>query len=189
MRIIAGTAKGRPLAGPKHEGLRPTSDRTRQVLFDLLGQAFEGGEVLDLYCGTGALALEALSRGCSSALCVDSDPRALKLTQTNAAGLGFDAQVVTRKASLPRELSALPTGPRRLIFADPPYEGANPVLGLLLRWVAASGILALDGTLVIESSRHSDFDVPQAPSAIGNLRRTQDRAIGDTVLHLYTREA
>jgi 16S rRNA (guanine966-N2)-methyltransferase len=175
------------LAGPSHDGLRPTSDRTRQVLFDLLGQTFDGGEVLDLYCGTGGLALEALSRGCSTALCVDSDPRALELAQSNAAALGFEARVATRKALLPAGLSALPVSPRRLVFADPPYEGSEPALETLLRWVAASGILATDGALVIETSRHSSFGPPDQPPVVGGLQQTVRRAVGDSVLHLFHR--
>lgn len=192
MRVIAGSARGRPIAGPKHDGLRPTSDRTRQVLFDLLGQRFDGGAVLDLYCGTGALAIEALSRGAATALCVDSDPRALALVEANAAALGFAAQVATRRADLglgvaegdARGFGTLPVTPRRLIFADPPYEGAEPGLHALLRWVGAFGILAPDGVLVIETSRHSSFDGAASPG----LSRRQPRRLGDTVLHLYESE-
>ena len=183
MRIIGGASKGRVLIGPKHEGLRPTSDRVRQVLFDLLGQTFAGGDVLDLYCGTGALALEALSRGCTNALCIDSDARAILLTNANAAPLGYSSRLATRSVNLPAGYGLLPTTPRRLIFADPPYEGAAPALASLLRWVSASGILAPDGVLVIESSRHSDFDAAGEPP----LLRTTRRQIGDTVLHLYQR--
>jgi len=198
MRIVAGSARGRPLAGPKHEGLRPTSDRTRQVLFDLLGQTFAGGAVLDLYCGTGALALEALSRGCESALCVDVDPRALKLVLQNSTALGFAGRVTTERRDLPSGLATLPRTPRQLVFADPPYANAGQVgsgdsasLRSLLHWVSASGILApgdatggpTGGVLVIETSKHSDFDVPTAEGLIRSERRT----LGDTVLHLYQR--
>ena len=185
MRIIAGSARGRPLQGPKHGGLRPTSDRVRQVLFDLLGQRFEGGAVLDLYCGTGALALEALSRGCSEALLVESEPPALELARGNAAALGFEAAVSTRRLSLPQGLASLPVTPRRLIFADPPYEGAKLGLESLLRWVGVSGILQPGGFLVIEASRHADFD----PGAVtpSNLELRVRRQVGDTVLHLFQR--
>jgi 16S rRNA (guanine966-N2)-methyltransferase len=72
VRIVAGTARGRRLAAPPGDATRPTSDKVRAAVFNVLGQFFEGGSVLDLYSGTGALALEALSRGCGSATCVDS---------------------------------------------------------------------------------------------------------------------
>jgi 16S rRNA (guanine966-N2)-methyltransferase len=185
MRIIAGSARGRPLRGPDHEGLRPTSDRVRQVLFDLLGQRFDGGAVLDLYCGTGALSLEAISRGCSDALLVDSDRQALDLAAANAVAVGFGPQVTARKLVLPAGLPSLPTTPRRLIFADPPYEGASRDLESLLRWVGVSGILSPGGFLVIEASRHGDFD-PEAVALTGPVHRTK-RRVGDTVLHLFQR--
>jgi 16S rRNA (guanine(966)-N(2))-methyltransferase RsmD len=185
MRIIAGSARGRPLQGPKHGGLRPTSDRVRQVLFDLLGQRFEGGAVLDLYCGTGALALEALSRGCGEALLVDSERLALELAGENAASLGFGAAVSTRKLVLPQGLSLLPVTPRRLIFADPPYAGAQPGLESLLRWVGVSGILQPGGFLVIEASRHAGFD-PEAVT-LSSLEHRLQRQVGDTFLHLFQR--
>jgi len=188
MRIIAGSARGRPLQGPKHGGLRPTSDRVRQVLFDLLGQRFVdggGGAVLDLYCGTGALALEALSRGCSEALLVDSERLALDLARENAAALGFDAAVTARKLVLPQGLSSLPVTPRRLIFADPPYEGAKLGLESVLRWVGVSGILQPGGFLVIEASRHAGFD-PEAVT-LSSLEHRLQRQVGDTLLHLFQR--
>ena len=74
MRIVAGTARGRRLAVPAGDGTRPTSDKVRGAVFNVLGQFFDGGRVLDLYAGTGALALEALSRGCADATCVESSP-------------------------------------------------------------------------------------------------------------------
>jgi len=185
MRIIAGTARGRSLQGPKHSGLRPTSDRVRQVLFDLLGQRFDGGAVLDLYCGTGALALEALSRGCSEALLVDSDGAALDLATANAAALGFGRAVTVRKLALPEGLTALPPVPRRLVFADPPYAGSTAPLETLLRWVGLSGILLPGGSLVIEASRHGDLD--PAACTPSTLAHRLTRRVGDTVLHLFQR--
>ncbi len=185
MRIIAGSARGRPLHGPKHGGLRPTSDRVRQVLFDLLGQRFEGGAVLDLYCGTGALALEALSRGCSEALLVDSQAQSLELARENAEGLGFGDAVSVRQLALPQGLPSLPLTPRQLILADPPYEGAKLALESLLHWVDVSGILTDSGFLVIEASRHADFD-PEAVT-LSSLEQRVRRQVGDTLLHLFQR--
>jgi len=185
MRIIAGSARGRPLRGPKHGGLRPTSDRVRQVLFDLVGQRFDGGAVLDLYCGTGALALEALSRGCTEALVVDSQRRSLDLALANARELGFEKAVTARKLELPRGLGEVPVSARRLVFADPPYESPSGDLDSLLRWVGVSGILSPGGFLVIEASRHGDFE-PEAVE-LSNLEHRLRRRVGDTVLHLFQR--
>src|SRR5262249_22343130 len=93
MRIIAGTARGRRLLAPKSQAIRPTADRVREALFNLLGQSFGGIEVLDLFAGSGALALEALSRGARRAVMVDSDRSAIRLCGANAASLGFSERV------------------------------------------------------------------------------------------------
>src|SRR4051812_28311593 len=123
MRIVGGTARGRPLAGPKHEGLRPTADRVRETLFNVLGQAFDGERVLDLYAGTGALAFEALSRGASHAVLVDPDRAAVKLCEANAATLGFADRVEILSLKADRAVDRLCKAERtfELIFADPPY--------------------------------------------------------------------
>ena len=93
MRIVAGTHRGRPLVGPKGPGLRPTADRVRESLFNLLGQFFEGGEVLDLYAGTGALAFEALSRGMSRAVLVDPGAESARLVAENARALEMEGRI------------------------------------------------------------------------------------------------
>ena len=95
MRIVAGSAKGRALTGPKatSEHIRPTADRVRETIFNVLGQWLEGERVLDLYAGTGALGLESLSRGASAVVLVDSDREAQALCRANTDALGFTAQV------------------------------------------------------------------------------------------------
>src|SRR5947209_7907908 len=100
MRIIAGSARGRTLLGPKGEDIRPTSDKVRQSLFNILGQWLEG-RVLDLYAGTGALGLEAISRGAERAVLVDSGREAKELIAKNVAALGFSAQ--TEVLAMPAE--------------------------------------------------------------------------------------
>src|SRR5512132_3323905 len=96
MRIIAGTAKGRALKGPRGAGLRPTADRVRESIFNVLGQWLDGLRVLDLFAGTGALGLEAVSRGAREAVLVDSGREALQLCRENAEALGMAAQVQVR---------------------------------------------------------------------------------------------
>ncbi len=187
LRIIAGSARGRSLRGPPDERVRPTSGRVRQVLFDLLGQRFDGGAVLDLYAGTGALALEALSRGAESALCVDTSEECLALCRENAAALGFADRLQTLRLNMPLQLDGLPRSPRALVFADAPYEAVEAAYPDLLRWLVASGILAAECRVVLEASRRTSFEVG-ALAANPGLRRVELRRTGDTLLAVYARE-
>jgi 16S rRNA (guanine(966)-N(2))-methyltransferase RsmD len=169
--------------------LRPTADRVRQVLFDILGQTFAGGAVLDLYAGTGALALEALSRGSDRAWLVDRSPQALELCRQNAVALGFDDRVVTLKRELPAGLAGLVSqlgGPVDLLFADPPYDDASGCTEVL-RWLAASGILARGGVAVFEHDRRISLDTTIAGPH--PLLQTDRRRFGDTALSLYAHSA
>ena len=179
MRIVAGTAKGRALKGPKGEGIRPTADRVRQALFDVLGQFFDGGRVLDLYAGTGALALEALSRGFASAVLVDSGREALKLCQENAEALGFTARVQVIAQDADRALDRLGRGtPFELIFADPPY--ALTAVKRTLEKIDAHELLAPGGTLCLEHDKRE-----AAPERVGRLACVDTRRFGDTEVSLY----
>jgi 16S rRNA (guanine966-N2)-methyltransferase len=181
MRIVAGTAKGRPLQGPKNaEKIRPTADRVRETLFNILGQFFdEGTEVLDLYAGTGALALEALSRGCSRAVLVDQDREAITLCRDNAAALGFAAQIELLPMSVDKALTQLARSQRRfsLILADPPYD-ATHVQKILEK---AAPVLLEGGRLVIEHGKKE-----ASPQTLGPLVKDDERRFGDTVLSLYS---
>ena len=181
MRIIAGTAKGRPLLGPKNaEKIRPTSDRVKETLFNVLGQWFEAQAVLDLFAGTGALAFEALSRGASRAVLVEIDREALALCRSNAAALGFSAQTEIFAQPVTRALEQLGKrgSPFDLIFADPPY--ALEALAGVVEQVGAAGLLAPGGQLVIEHSKREE-----APEALGALERTDQRSFGDTRVSFY----
>lgn len=177
MRITAGSARGRTLQGPKsQEEIRPTSDKVRQALFNILGQWFEGGEVLDLFAGTGALALEALSRGASRAVLVDQGKEAQTLCRANAQALGFGGQVEVVAMSVERALAHLAGRAFDLVFADPPYA-----LRAVPRTVDALALGRLvKGTLCIEHDRRE-----QAPVEAGALKRTDERRFGDTVLTFY----
>lgn len=180
MRIIAGSAKGRPLLGPKTDSIRPTSDRVRETLFNVLGQWLQG-RVLDLYAGTGALALEALSRGAGSAVLVDVGREAQGLIEANVQKLGFGAQAELLKLSADRAVELLEKRGERfdLIFADPPYaqEAASWLVGRL----AESPLLADGGTLIIESDKRE----PQPDDA--RLPEVDERRFGDTRVRLYRR--
>ena len=123
MRIIAGAHKGRRLKTPTWEGVRPTSDRLRETLFNILATRIGGARVLDTYAGTGAVALEALSRGAASAVCVEQDRRAQALIAENRARLGVDERCMILRADARRALrGTIAGGPFEIVFLDPPYD-------------------------------------------------------------------
>src|SRR5689334_7679973 len=123
MRIIAGQHKGRALKTPKWEGLRPTSDKLRETLFNILQNRIDGARVLDVFSGTGAVALEALSRGAIAATCVESDRRAAGLIAENAALCRESERCVIIRDAAGRALQRpVPGGPFDIIVLDPPYD-------------------------------------------------------------------
>jgi 16S rRNA (guanine966-N2)-methyltransferase len=176
VRIIAGTHKGRVLASPTWDGLRPTSDRLRETLFNVLAARIEGARVLDVCAGTGAIALEALSRGAARVTCLESDPRALALIAGNAARCGLENHCVIIRGTAPRALTREHTGgPFDIVVLDPPY--AAP-------WtcdaVAAAGRLLAEGGLVV--LEHASRRAAPAPAGL-HLERT--RRAGDSALSTY----
>ncbi len=139
-RIIAGAARGRRLAAPRGTRTRPTSDKVRGAVFNVLGQFFDGGDVLDLYAGTGALALEALSRGCARAVCVEADREAAEVIAANAEACGVADRVEVRRGRVLDVVPRLPPGRFALAFIDPPYEeGPEAALALLEGALAPGG--------------------------------------------------
>ncbi|WP_040797469.1 16S rRNA (guanine(966)-N(2))-methyltransferase RsmD [Nocardia higoensis] len=154
-RIVAGTAGGRRLRVPP-AGTRPTSDRVREALFSSLAARldFAGARVLDLYAGSGALALEALSRGAAYALLVESDRKAAQVIRANIAELGL-AGAELRVGSVGAVLAQGGAGAFDLVFADPPYELGTDVLAAEVAELAARGWLADGALVVIERSARS----------------------------------
>lgn len=152
-RVIAGSARGRRLAVPG-AGTRPTADRVREAVFSAVTSALGslgGARVLDLYAGSGAVGIEALSRGAAHALLVESDRRALDVVRANVASVGLPGAVVLG-ADVSRLTGAAPPpgalAPYDLVFADPPYDTADDVLDAVLAGLAEHGWLA-DGALVL----------------------------------------
>jgi 16S rRNA (guanine966-N2)-methyltransferase len=170
LRVIAGTIKGRRLQAPA-EGVRPTADRAREALFSIL-QRWPQGPFLDLFAGTGAVALEAWSRGYAPVAAVERDPAALACAAANARGTGL--QVLARDV---RRLSRDAFPPQAVVFADPPYaDGAALWLELaprLREW------LRPDGILVWETGH------PQQLPAAAGLELLEARRYGAAVFHLY----
>lgn len=181
MRIIAGSAKGRVLAAPKdHAVIRPTADRAKETLFNVLGQQLDGEAVLDLYAGTGALGLEALSRGAARAVLVDQHREALALCRQNVQALGFAAQAQVLAAPVARALETLGRQGARfsLVFVDPPYRaqaGLAALEGLL-----AQGLLLPLARVVLEHDKREVL-----PQAVGALTQVDARAFGDTRLSIF----
>lgn len=165
-RIVAGTAGGRRLRVPP-SGTRPTSDRVREALFSALAARldFDGVRVLDLYAGSGAFALEALSRGAAAALLVESDRRAAAVIRGNIADLGLPGADL-RVGAVAAVLATPPPRPFHLVFADPPYELGTDAVEADLRALAAQRWLAPDAVTVVERSvRSPEIDWPAAYSA------------------------
>ena len=173
-RIVAGSARGRRLEVPPGNGTRPTSEKVRGAVFNVLGQFFDGGAVLDLYAGSGALALEALSRGCERALCVEGDRRAAEVLRRNVAALGWEGRVEVRVGQVEVVAPRLPAG-FTLAFVDPPYaDGPEAALALLPAHLAP-------GARVV--AEHDDRRPP--PEVVGALRLLDRRRYGDTGISIY----
>lgn len=165
---------------PTSQHIRPTADRVRETIFNVLGQWFEGQAVLDLYAGTGALGLESLSRGASRAVLVDSDREALALCQTNTAALGFEARVEILSQPVARGMETLGRRGAKfdLIFADPPYTAR--VVETVLEGVARHGLLEPGGAVVVEHDKRE-----AAPESHAGYTRVDQRRFGDTLVSLF----
>ncbi|MFO0573653.1 MAG: 16S rRNA (guanine(966)-N(2))-methyltransferase RsmD [Polyangia bacterium] len=194
LRIIAGELGGRRLRAPAGLSTRPTADRVRQALFNILPPPPEGAAALDLYAGSGALGIEALSRGCERAVFVDQDPKALQTLHTNLADLGLRERGATLALPVLRAVQRLARdratsgGPFAWVFADPPYAAAaRGELGELLELLGAhhEALLTPDAIVVIEhAARDAELPVLRAPH--GALSRTSVRRYGDTALSFFT---
>ncbi|SDO70427.1 16S rRNA (guanine966-N2)-methyltransferase [Pedococcus dokdonensis] len=155
-RIISGRAGGTRLATPAGSGTRPTSDRVREALFSRLEhlEVLAGAKVVDLYAGSGALGLEAASRGAATVLLVDSDRSAAKVTKQNADTLGIPG-VTVRQATVQKVLASPPAAPQTLVFLDPPYDLTEETLTADLTALTTGGWLAPDALVVVERSARS----------------------------------
>ncbi|HEV3484400.1 MAG TPA: 16S rRNA (guanine(966)-N(2))-methyltransferase RsmD [Vicinamibacterales bacterium] len=175
MRVIAGALKGRRLDAPDWPGLRPTSDKLRETLFNVLAPRVPDARVLDGYAGTGAVGIEALSRGASHVTFVDGDPRAVRLIDANLRRCQVTDRYAIIRARFEESAPRLPA-PFDLVFLDPPY-GADTIDTAL---TAASSLIAADGVLVLEHARRDT-----APARIGRLELTRDLVSGDSALAFY----
>ena len=180
MRVIAGTHRGRRLSGPRGTTLRPTSDKVREALFSILGSRVFGSRFLDLYAGTGAVGIEALSRGATVVTFVESDPKAVQVLRKNLTVCGLLEQAEVR-AGLAQTFFKRPqwsNGPYDIVFADPPYAATEPVDLVLESWEI--GLLAEDAVMVIEQDVRATLPIATDRA---NLIRRYD--YGDSALFLY----
>jgi 16S rRNA (guanine966-N2)-methyltransferase len=175
LRIVAGLYGGRRLVAPPGTATRPTSDRVREALFSVLGPSVQAARVLDLYAGSGALGLEALSRGAARAVFVDSSRRAIAAIRANLEALGVEAGVRRTEARAALRTALARREAYDLVFLDPPYRHAA---GLGRELSEALGpVLAPAARVVTESARRD-------PLAL-DLRLVDERRYGDTVIRIH----
>jgi 16S rRNA (guanine966-N2)-methyltransferase len=187
VRIIGGSARGRVLRGPPRPraagrpGIRPTSDLVRGVIFDMLdAMDADYARVLDLYAGTGALAIEALSRGDGTADLVDEDATAVAVMRANLQIAGMEGRATVHRMDAARVTSRL-SGPYTLVLADPPYYDGD--VFAVPRTVAGSSLVDRDSVIVVE--HHTKVI---APDALGPFALYRSRRHGDTVVSIYAQE-
>jgi 16S rRNA (guanine966-N2)-methyltransferase len=190
MRVISGSARGRPLIAPKGLDVRPTTDKVKGAMFSMLdaeafrrvdrgfpGGSFPFAKVLDLYAGTGALGIEALSRGADHADFVESSSKARAALQANLTRTGLAAQAAVHQMRAELAVSTFRTT-YDLILLDPPYQ--DPAALALLATLGQSTLVGHGTLVVLEHARSTE-----APTTVGRLRLSRTRYHGDTGISLY----
>lgn len=189
MRVIAGIYRSRPLGAPRGLGTRPTSDRLRETLFNVIAPLIEGAAFADLYAGTGAVGIEALSRGAAHVTFVESGSAAIEALRANVASLRIPAQqMLLEQRSVPVALRNLArrTSTFSLVYLDPPWEDAAAYRqAMTLLGDPESPLLAANARVIAEHARRSSE--PPAES-YGALRRYRLLEQGDAALSFYRRE-
>jgi 16S rRNA (guanine966-N2)-methyltransferase len=189
LRIIGGKSRGRRLQTPskstaKNSGqyIRPTADRAREALFSIIGQKVENATVLDLYAGTGALGLEALSRSAEQAVFVDNSSQAVQIINKNIELCGFSDRTLVFKRDLSKGLSfllkRLPGTTYSIVFVDPPYR--KGLSAGMLQQLAESGLLFPDALVVVEEDA-----VIEPPAQVAELILVDQRQYGETAFWFY----
>jgi 16S rRNA (guanine966-N2)-methyltransferase len=173
VRVVAGELGGRRLVAPAGAGTRPTADRVREALFSILGDV-SGARVLDLYAGSGALGIEAVSRGAAEAVFVDSSHDAVAAVRRNLAELGI-AAVVQRRDALAYLAAAVEGEPYDLVFADPPYDSALRVAAGLAERLPP--VLSPGAVIVTESNKRAPLELP--------FDLLRERSYGDTRIAVH----
>ncbi|MBM3942019.1 MAG: 16S rRNA (guanine(966)-N(2))-methyltransferase RsmD [SAR202 cluster bacterium] len=182
MRVVGGKAKGRRLAGSTSPATRPTTERVRAAIFNILApELYEGRRVLDLYAGTGSLGIEALSRGAAWADFVERSPRQCGVIRSNLQNTGLAGQAKVHCADVARALATL-GGNYRLVLLDPPYQEVDA--GVAMSRIAETpGLVAPGGMVVVGHSRHLELT-----EKYDALRRASLRRYGDNIVEFYQQE-
>lgn len=178
LRITGGEARGTPLAEPRGVRLRPTSGLVREAIFNILGETVVGARVLDLYAGTGALGIEALSRGAAEATFIETEPASCQAIIQSLARAAVAGRARVLRGKLPRALESL-QGPYDLVLLDPPYgdETAPETLNLVGERLAAGGIVVYE--------HGSKYNPPERPRG---LVQSERRVYGDSAIALYVKQ-
>lgn len=182
MRVISGTAKGRRLSAPKGMKTRPTADRVKENLFNIIADRIKGAAVLDIFAGTGSLGIEALSRGAASAVFVDSDKAAAVVINRNLSSTGLAEKAIVMQLPAARALDgfAIRRQAFDLIFLDPPYKIDKAELGVVLEKAAAC--LSNQALCILEHRPDlADFN----PDGLFSV---DSRRYGDTALSMYEKQ-
>lgn len=190
MRVIAGTLRSRQLVSPPGTATRPTSDRLRETLFNILAPRLPGCRFVDLYAGTGAVGIEAISRGADFVWFAENGPAALKSLRANLSQLGITGGFALEDRSSAALLDRLTkqARPVDIVFLDPPYEAEadyQQTLGFLGGRAAAT-LLPESGLVVVEHATRGKFEVPERA---GSLTRTRVYKQGETSLSFFSRAA
>lgn len=181
MKIVGGKYRGRHLLSPSFKGIRPTTNMVKEAIFNVIGGAVTGAEILDLFAGTGALGIEALSRGAKSAVFVDSSQEACDLIRSNLKKLGISSAATVMQAQCESAVKKLYDAGRSfdIIFIDPPYHKSE-LEGILLL-LGAMNILKKNGIAVVEHS----CKTKALQSAGGGISAFKTRRYGDTSVTFY----
>lgn len=183
MRVISGSAKGHHLRSVQGRGTRPTADRVKEAMFSALGSYFNGEQVLDLYAGTGALGIEALSRGCGYAVFVDKERNSIDVVKENLQKTGFAEQAKCLKMPAERAVNYLSKQDISfdMLFLDPPYRLVH--MDALLKEIINKSLLKPGAVVVIEHDKAFDY-----PAKVEELILTKKAFYGSTALSFYSYE-
>lgn len=177
VRVIAGQAKGRSLTRPRKAAVRPTTELVRGALFSILAPDLPDSRVIDLFAGTGALGIEALSRGAASADFVESDPRQCADIRASIDACGYSDKCTVHRIRVERFIESA-SKPYDLVLLDPPY--AYPALDDLLARIAASSLVTEGTVVVAEHSKRQPL-----PADCGSLALVKERTYGETCISVY----
>lgn len=181
MRVIAGKYRGRTLQGPKHKGLRPTADRVKEALFNIIGSRIIGADFLDLFAGTGGIGIEALSRGAASSVFSDMNPQSIKLLRHNLSLLEPDEKVILLQSRADKTIEILAKEQKTfdLIFLDPPFDAG--LLEETIKLVQHYHLLREKGWLIAEHPDRIELFKTESP-----LIKEDTRNYGDICLTFFS---